>query len=443
MSGKVKIGKSKASKTLDVKEMNRCFSQMMGMTDADSEILLPKFVDLRNAFNQYYKLINLFGRLPVWRLFPAHAHNLVGVVDFLQHLRENCGVTDGKMETIEQHAELDTKTLNMRYRALCESNELKLIIITGSKLLDHKIALSDPEHLSDMSIKSAVGPSFEPFAFCKLNFKFIFQSDIMTPELRVNLLRILSKAMTLGVEMRTISTSANVDIDKFTSSIAKCIPQLRRQIPRCDKAFDILADSVDVLKGNFMTYHQDAVRAKNPNLIVQNYIIDVGLKYKTSPSITGQFNRIMKYLKNEAAKHKKVGDPALRSTLSFISSQLSAAQKSEDKAAEESPDEKDVESKDAIDDSPDEDVAALFGFDRAECSASEDAAESAEDIDPVEEFHKKYPAGAIPVSPEMSERAKSADPPPVAKPLSAEVPGAVLPPKSPRKAHKKGRPAIE
>jgi hypothetical protein len=94
---------------------------------------------------------------------------------------------------------------------------------------------------------------------------------------------------------------------------------MKKTIPRCDKAFDIIKNSVELLEGNFKGYYRNSVEAENPSIIVESFIIDVSMSQKANASITGQFRRIIMYMKKQSANNN---DPRVKQLFKILNSQF-------------------------------------------------------------------------------------------------------------------------
>ena len=72
-----------------------------------------------------------------------------------------------------------------------------------------------------------------------------------------------------------IITSPDIDISEFSDIIVDSIKQARKMIPRANKAFKKIEESVELLKDNFQNYYKDFITTKNPTIIIENFILDV------------------------------------------------------------------------------------------------------------------------------------------------------------------------
>ena len=94
---------------------------------------------------------------------------------------------------------------------------------------------------------------------------------------------------------------------------------MKKQIPRCDKAFDIIAKSVNMLEDKFDGYYKTSVEAENPSIIIESFIIDVSMSQKSNASITAQFRKIIMHMKKQASN---TNDPRVSKLFGILNNQF-------------------------------------------------------------------------------------------------------------------------
>ena len=52
-----------------------------------------------------------------------------------------------------------------------------------------------------------------------------------------------------------------------------------------------------MLEDNFDGYYRESVEAANPSIIIENFIVDVSVNQQPSASLTGEFRRIIMFIK--------------------------------------------------------------------------------------------------------------------------------------------------
>lgn len=307
----------------DVQMLNSMFDQMTGTSHADPDILIPKFLQLRSAVIKFHKVFTLFLNLNNFvESFPECKVACDEITMFLGKI-DSLGIHDTEAET-QKIEKMDKKELNDAFTALKDSYEVQQIIITSSELGKHKKYIADKDALSDDFIKREPGLSMTPLSFSSLDLKRIWVSDNCTEMTRKFILNILSHAYNTGYSVYDLITSPNIDIKKFSQVLISNIGMLKKQIPRCDKAFDIISDSVKLLEGNFKDYYKTSVEAENPSVIIESFIVDVSMKQKSSASVTRQFRKIIMYMKKKSANNE---DPRVKKLFAVLNNQFSMMEK--------------------------------------------------------------------------------------------------------------------
>jgi hypothetical protein len=120
---------------------------------------------------------------------------------------------------------------------------------------------------------------------------------------------------------RTI-TSPDVDVAEFSKSIIASITQVKKQIPRCERAFAKIEASVSLLEGNFDGYYKDFVQSQNPSTIIESFVIDVSNTGGADMQTTRQFRKIIDYYRR--ATQGKIKDPKIKKVFDMLNSNFSA-----------------------------------------------------------------------------------------------------------------------
>jgi hypothetical protein len=223
----------------DANVLNDMFEQMTGSQGADPEIIIPKLTRLHNLLTKFIKIYKL----------------LLNFSDFIDNFQEYNKCFDEIKEFINQisniintdheltHDKLklmDIDQINNLYKVLKNKQEVQSIIVTSGNLGKHKRYLKDKNNLNDDFIKREPGLSLQPLSFTKLDLKILWASDKLTNMAKKYILNILNHTYNIGHEMYEVITSPDIDIKKFSSVLIANIDKMKKTIPRCDKAFNII-----------------------------------------------------------------------------------------------------------------------------------------------------------------------------------------------------------
>lgn len=289
---------------VDQSELLEMFQQLTGdPSKLDPTIVKDKYERLTNDIERCNKLVLKFKEAILDRL-----HTKSGVDPFFDHEVQRL------MEFVKranEYIEVDTITndnLIPIYQALKESFAVEEYLKVCKALRTGEDCVKDRCALSDRFIKRAVGEEFYIFDFAKINFKHLFTHILEEnfPEkdelegckhyimVMCNMLYITTQ------DIYSIVTSPDVDIDKLSELIVKAITAAKKQIPRCDKAFRLIENSVDMLKSGMSTYYKDFVASGNPAVIFENFINDISGTLHINSTTMGQFKRIIFHFRKQA-----------------------------------------------------------------------------------------------------------------------------------------------
>jgi len=315
----------------DTDTLNKMFEQMTGISNAEPDVIIPKILKIKNALVKYVKLFNiLLGFSNIKSKLSEYKHWFDEIQQFLDKLLEQTNTNievvydENSTDQINDLKKITIDDLNKMYKSLKECSFIKEIIITCSNLAAFKKYLENKDKLDDKFIYKEPGLSLIPLSFSGLDLKLIWNIDDITQKDKNFVLSILHHAYVVGWEIYDIVSSPDVDIGKFSEILIKSITKLRKQIPRCDKAFDVIENSVKLLEENFKNYYKTSVEAENPSIIIESFIMDVSTTQKASPLVTAQFRRIVAYLKQKSAGNN---DPKIKQLFSMLNTQFSAMDK--------------------------------------------------------------------------------------------------------------------
>lgn len=185
-----------------------------------------------------------------------------------------------------------------------------------SKLSDMFIKKHDDAHLPLMPSITA------------LDFKQVWMHEAADYNVKKRFIYGLYIILSSGSEIVELIMSPDIDIDKFSEVLIENISKLKKQIPRCEKAFSRIAESVSMLKTNFSEYYKDFVTAKNPSIIVENFILDVAQNDSTDIDTMVQFRTIINYYKKLLAQQpKNKVDPNISKIFDMLEENMSELEK--------------------------------------------------------------------------------------------------------------------
>jgi hypothetical protein len=306
----------------DSAELNDMFEQMTGSQGADPEIIIPKAIKLRMLLNKYATIFNLLLNFDEFiKVFDEFDNEFNDIRTFTNELKSIVGEVELSQITLEQ---MSSKDVNELYKKMKENAIVQSIIISSSNLKNYKRYIEDKTDLKDEFIKREPGISFTPLNFTKLDLKTIWLSDKLTKMAKKFILNILHNTYVIGNSVYEIVTSPDIDIKKFSRVLIDNIDKIKKTVPRCDKAFNIIKNSVVLLEDNFKNYYKSSVEASNPSLIIESFIVDVSIKQKANATVTAQFRKIIMFMKKQSANNN---DPRVKKLFKLLNTQFDLMEK--------------------------------------------------------------------------------------------------------------------
>jgi hypothetical protein len=196
------------------------------------------------------------------------------------------------------------------------------MLITCKKLIQYQKELENIDNLSDKFIINAPGVSLQLFSFTNLNFKYLFMHPVMNENNKKYVLIVLNMIYIKTYDIYNLVTSPDIDIDKFSDIIIESIQQAKKSIPRCDKAFKKISQSVNILKNNFNTYYKDFIQTQQPTIIIEHYIYDLGNELDADAETTRQFKRIIMFYQKRYNTSGKNKDPRISKMFDTINEKI-------------------------------------------------------------------------------------------------------------------------
>jgi hypothetical protein len=357
-----KVKTSVAQKTVSDPELIDMFNKMVGASEPDPSIVIPKYEKIMNNSLEIIQILESFIKSPCAMTFMNDFNKaFMEIRDFINNsnaqlnelkLEKNDKILSGAdLNELNSHPEKIQEylsNLDFKYKLnrlgefwlkLKDSPVVKEIIMSARNFKNalmmekqragtQKHDLEDKDHLSSSFIMKSDGDFMILFNFTSLDFKQLYYHEFMNNNLSKYILFVLhlihKKIMIIVKEI----TSPDIDVDKFSQLLVKNIDEIRKHIPRCDKAFDKIKQSVSLLKDNFGEYYKDFISSQNPGIIVEHFVLDVAKSSNADMATTRQFRDIIAFYKKNM--QSRIKDPKVKKIFSMVGSNLDIL---EDKAS--------------------------------------------------------------------------------------------------------------
>jgi hypothetical protein len=179
----------------------------------------------------------------------------------------------------------------------------------------------------DTFLLKRAGMQFCPFNACTFNFKLVYIDTALDLQDKRLLIEILKKICQVSYDVYLIAKRPDMDVMEVVNTVTNAISMLRKTISRCDDALSKLENSTKVLEDRFPSYYEEYKISKNPNLFLENYIIDISQRSEITPKIAGQFRRIMHTMK-EKSKTMIIKKPELATLFNDLNEHMDVVEQS-------------------------------------------------------------------------------------------------------------------
>jgi hypothetical protein len=325
---KVKIKQIK--KVVGDVDLNNMFEEMMGIKDAELDIIIPKFVLVRNTIRYICRVLNQFSTFAILRSdFPEISDGLDEVKKFADEIKEATYLKHDHDEKETQYANVSKEDLNGLYRKLKENPYVKRLIILCNVLEKYKMNFNDTTKLKENFVNQEPGLSFKIFDFSSLDLKILWSNSKLNVVVKRYILSVLASLHKHTYALYNIITSPDVDIDKFTKLLLSSIGELRKQpkLHRCNAAFKRIEQSVELLKGKFSDYYRESLASRNPDSLVTSFIVDVSNQGGADARLTREFRQIIQYMHEISQKSGKSKDPQVQKIFAMLNSNFALMEK--------------------------------------------------------------------------------------------------------------------
>jgi hypothetical protein len=196
-----------------------------------------------------------------------------------------------------------------------------------SKLSKYKKFIQSNEDMSDAFLKSSKTKDLVLFPFSRLDIKFIYVYCDIDASAKKYIMLFLNMVYNTAHDIFQVIINPDIDIDKISSIVMATIAQTKKMIPRTEKAFRKIEESMSMFKDNFGDYYRDFIEAKDPSIILTNFLSDCKNTHTTSDNksdieLARQFTRIAGFFKKQL--NGKIKDPQIAAVLDAIDENFKA-----------------------------------------------------------------------------------------------------------------------
>lgn len=286
-----RASQAKQRAKIDKSDLEHYFGQLTGTEEPDLDIVRPRLGrldantrDIILTMTEFSNVLNSIG-------YPKDADSIRLFINVANEFRELIEKTSGENLSGES------------WRIVKDHDFIQMCMVTCSKLSEihtqfiHSWATVDRKFMNRYA-----GLVFKPMApWCELDIKYLWLIDGEShADLREVIFTVLKNVFEAMRDIYDIYMSPDVDISHISEIIISTLGELKKQIPRCDKAFAQIERSAIMLKENFGEYYRDYLETKDPNNIFTAFISDVGQSCGDDTQLIFQCSRIVQFYKKNA-----------------------------------------------------------------------------------------------------------------------------------------------
>lgn len=227
---------------------------------------------------------------------------------------------DEAMSNDSYFDETISRELTDHYNSVKKGDYVNSMIELLKNMMPYKTELSEDNF---RWIESVPGCSLNLFPFSDLNFKFIYNFEFddkdYTNHKNKFIHGILQKLYKCCAEMHGVITEAGFDISAFVDLIIDNLGTFRKDVPRCDEAFDVITEALGRMKSNFGKYYKDYEITNDPSMILEAFLKDLYDDNKNNPKIIAQLKKIISHYSNKITNNSNVS-PKVSNLVSKLNS---------------------------------------------------------------------------------------------------------------------------
>jgi hypothetical protein len=287
------------------KDLISLFNKMIGVEKPDAKVILPKYNKLKSKVKSFSKILSAMVNDILLKSFPGCKNECEQMLKFASELNQINLPDFPQLDKLTKEEDLKLAEIYVNSK---KNNSIRTIIVTCKNLIGYKdnFSIKDGE-FDDSFIARVPGYKLCPFTFSDLNLKEIWYSNNITIDVKKYIFTCLKVIVDISKQVFNILTSPDADTKLVAKGLMAGILQLKKQIPRCEKAFAKIEDSIGLFENKMDTYYRDYIQSRNPSTILESFTIDISNTTKTDPQTTRQFRKIISYY--QKATQGRVKDP--------------------------------------------------------------------------------------------------------------------------------------
>lgn len=297
------------SRVVVKKTKNKSFSDVSKLFN-DCLLNNTNNIDLNTAWIKYNKYKNETDKfLKVLKILCKLSSPIERLQKDIENLESNYSSTFSLLDLSTYVNKLDNKTIEC-------SDEIREEFISKYVQIKKQNIISTPikilSHLKDVNIENEIKtPLGCEFILCPkydyLNIALIYNS--LENEKRKLLIQTVEKLKDICTSIYCILMRPDIDMGVITGKISLMLDDIKKQIPRCNEAFEKLNGSLELLNENFEEYYKEYMCTNSETSLLQSFVEDVNnsIDFK-EVKLKSQFYTIINFFKDKIKNSKKANE---------------------------------------------------------------------------------------------------------------------------------------
>lgn len=324
---KVKIIKSKLSNSLNDGDLLNAFSGILnsGVNGemSDLNIIYPKYIEMKTQTKIIIcRIADFYDKILKGKQhFNEQTKMFIPFYNSLKNnYRDIFNLTELPSTQLIPDYSVLSKEENIKfsdgYKKIKDCDLIKTIVILCANIKKiHKYLFPEEYHNHDSDqpvpeininfILRIPTLTYTPFApYCDLDFKSLYSSRNLSNDDKKECCDLLKFIYSNSYILYKVVISPDIDVDEFIYVMKIHINSVKTQIPRCEKAFSKIENSMGIFKDNFNDYYKEMVITKAPMNILISYISDVSKDTDVDATTSMQFKKIIAYFNKKTSSIK-------------------------------------------------------------------------------------------------------------------------------------------
>ncbi len=316
--GGAKVKVVQKSMGVDKQAMSNIMGAFMGNPESiDKQLAKDKFKSLIMAVKRINKLMVSFDKSILNKAIVDHSFS----AQWSKQVTSWCSDTSSWVEDMEATLEKDQTAMVHTYLSAKKAKPVEDCVHMCSKLSRYRKYIQSNESLDDSFLRGSKTKDLVILPFSDVDIKYIYTFCSLDESAKRYIMLFLNIVYGASHDIYQIITNPDIDISKVADIVIATIAQVKKSVPRADRAFRKIEESMEMFKNNFTEYYRDFVVSKDPSVILTNFLTDCKDTHtesdnKSDLELARQFTKIAAFFKREL--NGKIKDPNVEAILNSI-----------------------------------------------------------------------------------------------------------------------------